>query len=58
MFDRGFDLYSNMLQVERSKEAGFFSNSHISIDMLELQDRLEEKLNVKVGIRFKAIYRG
>ena len=47
-----------MLQTEQSKEAGFFSNSHISIDMLELRDRIEEKLGVKVGIRFKVIYRG
>jgi len=27
------------------------------MDMEELKDRLKEKLNIKVGIRYKAIYR-
>ena len=56
MVEKGFDLYPNMLQIEYSKEAGFFSNSHMSMNISELKDRLEEKLNIKVGIRYKAIY--
>ena len=47
-----------MLQTVHSKEAGFFSNSHISMDMEELRDILEDTLNFKVGIRYKAIFRG
>ena len=39
------------------KEAGFFSNSHISMDIEELKDILEAKLNIKVSIRYKAIYK-
>ena len=47
-----------MLQTVHSKEAGFFSNSHISMDMEALRDILEDTLNFKVGIRYKAIFRG
>ena len=58
MVDKGYNLYLNILETECYKEAGFFSNLYISIDILELRDIIEEKLQVKVGIRFKAIYRG
>ena len=54
--EKGCDLYLNILQTERSKEVGFFSNSYISIDMDELKTTLEERLNIKVDFRYKAIY--
>ena len=44
--------------MERAKEVGFFSNSHLSIDLYEIRDILENKLNYKVGIRYKSIYQG
>jgi len=47
-----------MLQIERVKEAGFFSNSYLSMDLYEIRDILENKLNYKVGIRYKSIYQG
>ena len=56
--NKRFDLFQNILQVEQSWEKGFFSNSYISIDMEELQNILETKLNIKVDIYYKAICRG
>ena len=56
--EKGADMYPNMLQAERVKEAGFFSNSHIIMDMEEIRDELEERLGFKVGVRYKAIFRG
>ena len=58
MVEKGYNFYSNMLQMERAKEAGLISNSYISMDLLEIKDILENKLGCKVGIRYKAIYRG
>ena len=50
------DLFPNILQVEWSKEAGYFDNSHISIDLYSLGDSLKAKLDgVKVGLRWKSI---
>jgi len=48
-----------MLQAERVKKAGFFSSSHISMDLERLRDAIEAQLDdVKVGLCYKAIYRG
>ena len=47
-----------MLQVEKSQEAGFFSNSHQSMDLEALQIKIEAKTKIEVGLRWKAIWRG
>ena len=50
------DIYRNMLQVEKAQEAGFFSNSHILMDLETLQLEIEEELGFKVSLRYKAIF--
>ena len=50
MFEKRIDLFLNILQVERSKEVGFLSNSYITMDLDNLRDTLEEKLGIKVGL--------
>ena len=52
------DIYYNMLQTEKSIEAGFFSNSHATMNLEVLKEEIEEKMNFKVELRFKVIYRG
>ena len=52
------NIYYNILQVEKSQEAGFFSNFHQSIDLESLQIKIENKTEMQVGLRQKAIQRG
>ena len=47
-----------MLKAEKVQEIGFLSNSHISIDLEQLQKEIEEELEVKVRLRYKAIFQG
>ena len=48
-------LYIEMLQVERKKEAGFFTNSLNSMDKINLAETLEAKIGFRVGLRWKPI---
>jgi len=50
-------MYRNMLQVEKVQEVGFFSNSHVSMDLETLQTEIKKELEFKVGLRYKAIFR-
>ena len=59
MQEQGNDIYRNMLQAERYREIGFFTNSHITMDLPRLQGVIEEKIYpIKVGLRYKAVFRG
>ena len=44
------DIYYNILQIEKSIKAGFFSNSHATMDLEVLKEEIEEKMNFKVGL--------
>ena len=47
-----------MLQVEKVKEAGIFSNLYIIIDLEALKEILEQELgDVKVRLRYKTVFR-
>ena len=48
-----------MLQVERSREAEFFSNSYLLMDLSLLKEAIKSQLDgVKVSLRYKSIHRG
>ena len=48
-------MYVDMLQCERSKEAGFLTNSYFTMDLEVLREYLEDVLGCKVGLRWKPI---
>jgi len=57
--EQGNELYYHMLQAEKVKEAVFFSNSHITMDLEALKETLEQELgDIKVGLRYKTVFRG
>ena len=58
MVSKGVDIFLNILQAIRSKEIRFFSNSHLTMDLEELQNTIETKLEIKVELYLKAIFRG
>ena len=37
----GYDLFLNMLQTKKAQEAGFFSNSHATMDLEVLKEEIE-----------------
>ena len=48
-------IYVDMLQCERKKEAGFFTNSYFTMDLEVLRELIEGSLGCKVGLRWKPI---
>ena len=50
------DIFLNMLQAIRLKEIGFFSNSFLTMGLKELQEKIKAKLDIKVGLHYKAIF--
>ena len=48
-------LYVDMLQAERSKEAGFIVNSHFTMDLEVIREMLEAKIGCAVGLKWKPI---
>ena len=57
--EKNTNIYENILQAKRVKEAGFISSSHISIDLEILRDSIKSQLEgIKVGLRCKSIFRG
>ena len=45
--------------MERSREIGFFTNSHITIDLYYLKEVIKAKVYpIEVDLHYKAIYRG
>lgn len=46
-----------MLQTEKSQEAGFFSNSYVTMDLEVLKKEFEDESKMKVGLQFKAACR-
>lgn len=51
----GHAMYIDMLQAERTKEAGFFLNSFFTMDLKTLQATLEAHLQFPVGLRYTGI---
>ena len=48
-------LYIDMLQAERKREAGFFTNSYFTMDLQALREVIEETIGCKIGLRWKPI---
>ena len=48
-------LYIDMLQCERKREAGFFTNSFFTMDLEVLRELLESYIGCCVGLRWKPI---
>ena len=51
----GHNIFRNMLQVERSTPIGWLCYSTKEMDAGALADEIEDILNLKVGLRWKAI---
>ena len=59
MQEHGIDIYVNMLQVEGSREIGFFINSFIMMDLHRMKEKMEAKIYlIEVSLCYKAVYRG
>ena len=48
-------LYPDMLQCERKKEAGFFVNTYITMDVEVMKTIIENAIGQKVGLRYRPI---
>ena len=48
-------LYIDMLQAERKREVGFFTNSYFTMDLDVLKTVLEKEIGCNVGLRWKPI---
>ena len=55
-FQKGkHSMYIDMLQAERTKEVGFFTNSFFTMDLTNIQDQIEPIIGCSVGLRWKPI---